>query len=43
MTTFYDAAALPELELTPPAVLDQTNLVDPVKSPPKQGLSLIHI
>lgn len=37
MTTFH------ELELTPPAILDQSNLVDPVKSPPKQGWRrLIH-
>ena len=50
MTTFFEPSGAtresgraPELELTPPAVLDQSNLVDPVKSPPKQGWrKLVH-
>lgn len=33
MTTFFDATT----DLTPPTGLDQSNLVDPVKAPPKQG------
>lgn len=33
LTTFFDATT----DLTPPTGLDQSNLVDPVKAPPKQG------
>ena len=41
--TAFEPAKAPELELTPPSVLDQSNLVDPVKSPPKQGWrKLVH-
>ncbi|OEX91923.1 MinD/ParA family protein [Corynebacterium sp. Marseille-P4321] len=43
MTTFHDGAVYPELDLAPPAVLDHSNLLDPVKSPPKQGWrKLVH-
>ena len=44
MTTYFDGtsfdgtsapAPAPELDLVPPAVLDQSNLVDPVKAPPR--------
>lgn len=39
MTTFFDATT----DLTPPTGLDQSNLVDPVKAPPKQGWrKLVH-
>lgn len=36
MTAIHDGVAA-EAVLAPPAALDQSNLVDPVKAPPKQG------
>ena len=45
MTTYFEPSidADAAFELTPPAGLDQSNLVDPVKAPPKQGWrKLVH-
>ena len=45
MTTYFEPSIDVDaaFELTPPAGLDQSNLVDPVKAPPKQGWrKLVH-